>query len=308
VSGRVTAAVIGAGAMGARLDRPGTSEPLTHAGGYVAAGFDLVALVDPNDDARAAAKQWGSATYDDLDRLLRAGLPDVVSVVTPAAVRGALLHKLLALQPRVVVAEKPLTTSVAETEKIVAAYRARKVPLLVNYSRRFVPFWESLRGSAAMSTSIRYAKGIRHNGTHAIDLCRMLFGECVGAQPLSRRSDFWPEDPTISAFLAFERCPEVFLHGLDERAFTLFEVDIIAPTWRVIVDSDGRRARRFELREDTGFPPGRRLIETQTAESGASRAMLNLMRNVRAVLDGALPLCSGEDALAAQRIANRLAA
>jgi predicted dehydrogenase len=308
VSKSFSAAVIGAGAIGARLDRPGTVEPLTHAGGYLAAGFDLVALVDPDVEARAEAKQWGSAVHADLDGLARAGRPDVISVATPAAVRGALLRELLSLQPRVVVAEKPLTRSVAESEEIVAAYRSRNVPLLVNYSRRFIPLWERMRGCNGISASIRYAKGVRHNGTHAIDLCRMLFGECVSAQPLSQRKDFWPDDATVSAFLSFERCPEVFLHGLDERAFTLFEVDIIAPTWRLIVDSDGHRARHFELKGDIGTPPGRRLVEAQTTDSGASRAMLNLMQNVRAVLDGALPLCSGEDALAAQRVAERLAA
>lgn len=306
---RLSAAVIGAGAIGARLDRPGIAEPLTHAGGYVAAGFDLIALVDPDPDARAEAKQWGSAVHADLDGLARSGRPDVVSVTTPAAVRGAMLHKVLPLQPRVVVAEKPLTTSAAESEEIVAAYRACNVPLLVNYSRRFVPLWVDMRGCKAISASIRYAKGVRHNGTHAIDLCRMLFGECVGAQALGRRNDFWSDDPTVSAFLSFERCPEVFFHGLDERAFTLFEVDIIAPAWRMVVDSDGRRARRFELKEDVGIPPGRRLVETQAMDSGAARAMLKLMENVRDVLNvGAVPLCSGEDAVAAQRIAEQLVA
>jgi hypothetical protein len=36
--------------------------------------------------------------------------------------------------------------------------------------------------------------------------------------------------------------------------------------------------------------------------------MLNLMQNLREVLEGGAPLCSGEDAVAAQRIAERLSA
>ena len=94
---------------------------------------------------------------------------------------------------------------------------------------------------------------------------------------------------------------------VDERAFTLFEVDIVASEWRLIVDSDGRRARRFKVHEDSGIPPGRRLVEVGTEDTGAASAMLNLMQNLREVLGGAAPLCSGEDAVAAQRLAERLA-
>jgi predicted dehydrogenase len=301
-----SAAVIGAGAIGARLDEPGTVAPLTHAGGYRAAGFDLVMLIDSNADAREAARRWGCAVVAEVDEMARGQCPDVISVATPAAGRLALLRQVLELGPRAVVAEKPLAETASEAEAIVNAYRVAGVPLVVNYTRRFTPIWQSLRGSDAMSATIRYAKGVRHNGTHAIDLCRMIFGECLEARPLARRNDYWSDDPTVSAFLSFERCPEVFLQGLDERAFTLFEVDIVAREWRLIVDSDGRRARRFEMRDGAGIPPGRRLVESGTVDSGAISAVLNLMQNVRDILGGAAPLCRGEDALAAQLISERL--
>ena len=88
---------------------------------------------------------------------------------------------------------------------IAQAYAAAGVPLIVNYTRRFVPAYQAVAGMTAMTATIRYAKGMRHNGTHAIDLCRMLFGECLEALPLARKTDFWPDDPTVSAFLRFAR-------------------------------------------------------------------------------------------------------
>jgi len=301
-----SAAVIGAGAIGATLDQPGAALPLTHAGGYRACGFDLVLLIDPNPDARRTATQWGCAVAADVEAIEKGKCPEVISVATPTLVRASVLRQVLELGPRAVVAEKPLAATASEAEAITKAYRAAGVPLLVNYSRRFTRIWQSLRGGDAMSATIRYGKGVRHNGTHAIDLCRMIFGECLDAQPLARKSDHWSDDPTVSAFLSFERCSEVFLQGLDERAFTLFEVDIVAPGWRLIVDSDGRRARRFELRDDVGIPPGKRLIEIGTEDTGAASAMLNLMHNVRDILGGGAPQCCGEDAVAAQLVAERL--
>ncbi len=302
------AAVVGAGAIGARLDTAWTKAPLTHAGGYRAAGFSLVALVDVEDGVNALAARWQCRAYSDFDQMMRTEAPEVLSLSVPTHVRAGLLRRALNYSPSAVVAEKPLAASASEAEEIVTAYSRARVPLVVNYTRRFVPAWQRERGKSAMSATIRYAKGIRHNGTHAIDLCRMLFGECRAAKPLTKKCDHWEHDATVSAFLQFDGCPEVFLQGLDERSFTLFEVDIIGPDFRLIVDRDGQRLRRYELKEGVGIPPGKRLIETGEDETGAQEAMLNLMRNVGEVVAGGAPLCSGEDALAAQRIAELLAA
>jgi len=301
------AAVIGAGSIGAQLDEVGTPEPLTHAGGYKATGFDLVAIADSAEAARERAKCWECAVCADLDEAMRCK-PDIVSLAVPTEQRAGLLERALAYRPRAVIAEKPLALSSAEGERIIRLYRDAGVPLIVNYTRRFVPAWQRLRGRDAMTATIRYAKGVRHNGTHAIDLCRMLFGECTKYKPLASKYDHWRDDPTVSAFLGFERCPEVFLQALDERCFTLFEVDIVYQTARIVVDSDGRRLRPFQLREGAGIPPGRRLVETAAQETGAASAMINLMRHARDVIDGAEPLCTGEDAVAAQKIAERLSA
>jgi predicted dehydrogenase len=307
MSGQLRAAVVGAGAMGARLDMPGVAMPLTHAGGFRVAGFNLVALVDPAADVKSLAQTWGCAGYGDFDTMMREEKPDVISLAVPTTERADLLTRALVYRPRLVIAEKPLSASLALSQQIVAAYREAAIPLLVNYTRRFVPVWRSLIGSDAMSATIRYAKGVRHNGTHAFDLCRMLFGECTDAAALSKRDDYWPDDPTISAFLRFDRCEQVFLQALDERCFTLFEVDIFWPDRRIVVDQDGRRLRRFVLKENVGIPPGRRLVEIDSEDTGAASAMSNLMRHAQDVLAGAAPWCSGEDALAAERIADRLA-
>lgn len=302
------AAVIGAGAIGARLDKPGTSTPMTHAGGFRAAGYDLVALVDPATDVAELAQSWGCAGYRDFDAMMCDQKPEVLSLAVPTTERADLLTRALAYRPRVVIAEKPLTSSLETSQRIVTAYREAGVPLVVNYTRRFVPAWRDLIGSHPMSATIRYAKGLRHNGTHAFDLCRMLFGECATATGLASRSDYWTDDPTVSAFLSFERCEQVFLQALDERCFTLFEVDIFWQDRRIVVDQDGARLRRFVLKDNIGIPPGRRLVEIETEDTGTSLAMVNLMQHVRDVLAGARPWCSGDDAVAAERVAERLVA
>lgn len=303
---RLRAAVVGAGAIGSRLDQPGCVLPLTHAGGYRAEGFDLSALVDTAPDLSQEAARWNCAGYADFGVMLAAQKPDVISLCVTTAARHDLLRAALAYKPKAVIAEKPLTETAAQSAAIGAAFHAAGIPLIVNYTRRFVPAFQALRGMTAMTATIRYAKGVRHNGTHALDLCRMLFGECRDATALARKNDFWPDDPTVSAFLRFDRCPEVFLQALDERCFTLFETDIVTDSERIVLDQDGTRLRRWTLQEKAGIPPGKRLVEAGAEETGTPGAMLNLMRHVKDVIAGAAPLCTAGDAAAAQAIAERL--
>lgn len=301
------AAVVGAGTIGSALDAGMTHTPLTHAGAWLAAGHQLCALLDTADTLEGQAAKWNTTAWRDFDAMMQQVQPEVLSFSVPAAVRPALMLRALQYDClRAVVGEKPLAGSLQEAQAVVQAYRSRQLPLVVNYSRRFVPAWQTLAGSTAISATIKYAKGIRHNGTHAIDLCRMLFGECLQAQPLSGIQDFWEDDPTVTAFLRFERCPEVLLQGLDERCFTLFEVDIVGADYRVIVDQDGRRVRRFALHQQAGIPPGRRLVQTAEEDTGADTAMLSLVRHVGELCTGGLPLCSGEDAIASLEIAQDL--
>lgn len=300
-------AVVGAGAIGSALDAGMTDTPLTHAGAWLAAGQQLCALLDTADTLEAQAAKWNTTAWRDFDAMMQQVQPEVLSFAVPTAARPELMLRALQYDClRAVVAEKPLAGSLKEAQAIVQAYRTRKLPLVVNYSRRFVPAWQALAGSTAISATVKYAKGIRHNGTHAIDLCRMLFGDCLQALPLSGNKDFWEDDPTVTALLRFERCPEVLLQGLDERCFTLFEVDIVGADYRVIVDQDGRRVRRFELHQQAGIPPGRRLVQTSEQDTGAGKAMLSLVRHAAELCQGGVPLCSGEDAIASLEIAQDL--
>jgi len=68
---QVRAAVVGAGSIGAGMDRPDAPVPLTHAGGYAATGFSLVAFVDTDPAARSHGKQWGCPVFADFDEMMR---------------------------------------------------------------------------------------------------------------------------------------------------------------------------------------------------------------------------------------------
>src|SRR5262245_45796481 len=96
------AAIVGAGAIGSRLDAPDAVTPLTHAGGYRAAGFDLTALVDVSGDVKTEAARWNCRSYTDFSTMMTAERPDVVSLCVPVQARTDLLRATLEFRPRLV--------------------------------------------------------------------------------------------------------------------------------------------------------------------------------------------------------------
>lgn len=306
------AAVIGAGMIGAKMDAAGEFPPQTHAGAYRAhEAFTLMAICDPLA-TKDLGEKFGCAVYPSTEAMLTAiGAPDIVSVAVTPQQQPDILMLLAGAGVRAVVAEKPLAQDLREAQNLAALYAEKHIPLIVNYSRRFLPFYadlaKRLQSEAVLNATIKYAKGLLHNGSHAIDLLRMLFGEVRRAVPLAARVDYSDADPTMAVFMEMDHCPMVFLQPLDDRAFTLFEVDIVTRTGRYQIYNDHRDCHVWRVEDKAGIPPGRRLIHKDVIMTGHSHALLNLVDNAAAVLAGrAAPLCTAEDAIKAQQVIERI--
>jgi predicted dehydrogenase len=300
------AAVIGAGMIGAKMDTPGAFPPQTHAGGYAAHdGFELVALCDPHTPP--GLKNWGCQVYHSSSKMLKAHHPDIVSVAVPVAEQPALLQQLADFGVKAVIAEKPFAPDLETGKALASLFAQREIPLIVNYSRRFVPLYSYLKQrfetEQVLTTTIKYGKGLMNNGSHAIDILRFLFGDCLDTQPLAARNDNSEMDPSYAVFMRFARSPITFLEPLDDRLFTHFEIDIVTDMGRWQINNDHRDCHSWIIEDNTGIPPGRRIREQRVIPTGHERAILNLLDNAKAVLDGhAAPLCRAEDAVQVQEI------
>lgn len=306
------AAVIGAGMIGARMDAPADFPPQTHAGAYRAhEAFTLTAICDPQAP-KDLGEKWGCAVYPSAEAMLMAqGAPDIVSVAVTPPQQPDILMLLAESGVRAVVAEKPLAQDPREAQALADLYAKKRIPLIVNYSRRFLPFYQELahrtRHEGVLNVSIKYAKGLLHNGSHAIDLLRLLFGEVQRAVPLAARVDYSDGDPTMAVFLELDHCPMAFLQPLDDRAFTLFEVDIVTRTGRYQIYNDHRDCHVWTVQDGAGIPPGRRLCHRDVVMTGHAHALLNLADNAAGILAGrARPLCGADDAVKAQQIVERI--
>jgi len=309
------AAVIGCGRIGSELaDDARSAGVQSHAGAYAACPDTILAAlcdVDLGKAARCAARWKVSAYYDDPGRMLLAEQPEIVSICTPDSTHAEMLHLALDTPSvRGILAEKPLATSLQEAEEIVEAAARRSVSLAVNYSRRYAPSHirvkEQIAGGligAIQSVSGNYTKGIIHNGTHWLDLARFLIGDVASVQGIDVRSEGGP-DPTVDALVRFRSGVLGRLAGCRADAFTVFEMDVVGTRGRLRLLDNGQTIESYAVGDSPHYSGYRVLLLEQTTHGGMEDLLLHAVNDlVRCLTGGGEPACSGEDGLAALRLA-----
>lgn len=102
---------------------------------------------------------------------------DIVVVTTPDNTHFDILKNIPFTTPgtKLVVCEKPMCMTSIECEKIIKLYEEYKIPILVNYTRRFIPYLIALKKNGlAINGFVEFNRGWEHTGTHAIDFFNMF--------------------------------------------------------------------------------------------------------------------------------------
>ena len=308
------AVIIGCGRIGTSFDSLDSVNILTHAKAYTLhPKIRLASVMDIDHKiAKDAGDKWRCGYYTDFHQMIREQQPDILSICVPDELHYEYLIKCLDVQPKAVVAEKPLTLNIKETQTIVEKYQNANIPLFVNYSRRYSSFLQSLKCriekgdlGRILNTTFKYTKGILHNGSHAVDIANFLFGKFLSGKILNSTIDYSENDPTLSVILQYTKCPEVFFMACDERLYSVFEVDIMAEYGRIVF-SQGV-SREYDVRKSPVFKGYNDLVFVKEENTDENSAVFNLGVNVVQHLDyGKKIICSGNDALLAQKICSEL--
>lgn len=310
------AAVIGCGRIGAIFGDPSDATALSHAGAYQRhPRIELCGLVDSDPDRlRAAAEKWSAPSFGNLRDLMEIAAPEIISVCAPTSQHVACLEAIARFLPSAVVCEKPVALTALEAERVVSLYERERIPLFVNFSRRFDSVVQETRAALdegefgrVLNASVRYSKGLLNNGSHALDLMQYFFGQLVTGHVLGETWDFTKNDPTLSALLSFERCPNVHLIGGDERHYSIFELDIVGERKRRLFDRFGLQVTDYEVRDDPVYDGYRELSKHEPRSTALDSALTNLVDHVILHLETGEPiLCSGWDGLATQQLCERV--
>jgi hypothetical protein len=168
--------ILGAGAQGSEADQPGSDKIITFAHAFKNYGAEL-SFFDLNlEKSLNAANKWGGnnegileASYLDYRKF------DIAIIATPDYAHHHFLKLLAGSSLKLVICEKPICADLKQAHKIVRLYREKGIPLMVNYTRRFLPYYDHLKqyGEPVYGTCT-FNRGWLHTATHAIDFFNMI--------------------------------------------------------------------------------------------------------------------------------------
>lgn len=271
--------ILGAGQIAAGYDSPDSTEILTHAHAIIKhPDFNLLGFYDTNPlRAEEAALKWGVKTYDEPIKA------DVIVICTPDVYHLNSIHQAIALNPRFIVLEKPIADCFTNAEKIINVTKG--LPVQINFTRRFVNEFQTLAssiknyGSFITGTGL-YGKGFIHNGSHMIDLLRLLLGEIKEIETLDEINDFFPDDGTKTAIIRLEQGGEFFIRGVNCNYYTIFELDLCFEKARVKILDSGWNIQIYETIQSEKYTGYINLSLKESIHTEMGNAMYNLYQNV----------------------------
>jgi predicted dehydrogenase len=244
----------------------GTGTPYSHASAYAAVPpVEVVAGCDVKPElCEAFLETWrplwpNLRTYSDYREMLAAERLDVLSVVTPDHLHAPIVLDGVAAGVKAIFGEKPLATSLADADAMLAAVRERGVVMAVNHTRRWMPSYVAARELVRAGKIGELAQVSVHfggpramlfrNHSHFLDLI-CFFAEAdpewVVAELEPGFEDYGTEyrgdggrdpakEPGVNAYIAFRNGVRAFLSGW-KRGVPEVSVDLIGAAGHIHAD------------------------------------------------------------------------
>lgn len=286
--------IIGAGNIGAFFDTPDSEKILTHAHAFNSIeDFNLIGFVDVDyEKAKTAASIWNTEAYKNIKDAFIKYYIDVVCVCVPDDYHYEVLMEICNYKPKFVFAEKPLTKTLEQGEKILKVYSDKNIYGGINYIRRFVPEFKAVRkeimegkyGRFITGTGY-YGKGVLHSGSHTIDFLRYMAGDISNITVLNHKTDFYKDDPSILLKVNFLSGGDCLLSVVDANICTVFEVDLIFEKKRFRVTDLGFKMELYEVQESKIYKGYKNLVKVYENSTSMERHMYYAAESIYEYLD-----------------------
>lgn len=281
--------IVGAGNIGAFFDNKESENILTHAHAFQQSEkFNLLGFYDISKErAQQAAKRWDVQVFETMEEAMQNA--EVVCCTVPDEYHYDVLKEIAEYPVKFVFGEKPITKVVKEAEEICELYHQKKIPLQINYSRSYLKEFSDLKHEienygAFIKGCGYYVKGILHNGSHIIDLIIKLLGKIDAVQGGEKTYDFFEKDPSVEAKISVAG-GNIYLHPVDYRVATIFELDLFFEKARVRIYDLGNRIDIYQVLPSPVYEGYYNYIETEQRQVNYDNALINAVENIYEYLE-----------------------
>ncbi len=305
MSNSLRAAVIGVGYLGRFHAQKYASLP----------NVELVGVVDAHPEtAQRVAKELGVAAFTDYRQLLGAApAVDLVSVASTTETHHAVARDCLAAGVHVL-AEKPITVTVAQADELIALADAKQLVLQVGHLERFNPAWLAVKDKIKRPVFIEAhrmapfkARGIDVSVVldlmiHDLDLILPLVGSPVADLRASGVSVLTDGIDIANARIEFANGCVANLTASRTSTASLRRLRVFQHHEYISVDFGDRRIGISRRRE--ALIEGEAPIDTETVQQPPGDALMTeITAFVDAVRNGTKPVVSGREGRDALAIA-----
>lgn len=288
---KIQVLIIGAGQIAAGYDSPESDLVLTHAKAITRSEImELAGFYDVNiEAARNAATKWDTRVVESVFNI---DSIDVVCCAVPDKSHYNIMMTLSQLNHlKAIICEKPLADTYERACEIRDIYENNRVPVFVNYTRRYLQEFVDLRkwiiGQAGefITGHCIYGKGIVHNGSHLINLLQYLLGELSIDLVSGLIYDYSSEDPSVEFIIKSGEAKIVF-QAVPCDVVTIFELDLFFDKGRVKYDDAKGRIDYYTIMDSKEYPGYRNYYQYRTVNINRNQAIESLYSNVCDVVTG----------------------
>jgi predicted dehydrogenase len=273
--------------------------------------FDWGAVIDPSEEAlRAAQDRWSiPCIAQRAEQIAHSYQADVAVLAAPPECRLGIIEQLPSV--RAVMVEKPLGLTVSQSRDFLAHCGSRGIRVQVNLWRRGDDTFRALAagclleliGTPQAAFGI-YGNGLLNNGTHLVDLVRMLLGEVEAVQAVSGAPFYaagpLSEDWNVAFNLRLCGGLVVMLQPVRFEHYRENSLEIWGEQARLAVTQEGLGIALYPRRESRVMQGEREIASDmpKVLESTVGRAFYNMYSNLAGAVHGEASLWSdGESAL-----------
>jgi len=275
--------------------------------------FELVGAVDTDSDRRSRFnKKYNISAYERIEDLPKKSKIDLVVIATNTKDHFDSFIKIIEnFNPRLILCEKPLSSNIQESRKMIDLAISANISLAVNYIRQYDPGIKRLIDiindgglGFPLKSCVWYRKGVYNNGSHMISLISRIFGRALDVDIITRGRMFDGWDPEPDFKIKFDKGEVVFLSG-NEEDFSYNQMEIYGPKGKVLLDKDGN-AFLWKVESDQVFGDYKVLeLKPETIQTDMRRYQYNVLENISNFFINKSEIdCQGVGSLATMEILN----